>query len=46
MNLIETNDQINMTPDHSISNDNSFKRHVNVKSFNMFLTLKQFCKTR
>ena len=36
MNLIETNHQINMTSDHSISSNNSFKDHLNAKSFNMF----------
>ena len=46
MNLIETNDQINMTSDHSVSSNNWFKSHVNVKIFNMFLILKQFCKAR
>ena len=39
MNLIESNDQINMTSDHSPSNNNSFKSPVNAKRFNMFLTL-------
>ena len=43
MNLIETNHQINMTSDHSISNNNSFKSHLNAKSFSMFLTLYQLC---
>ena len=39
MNLIETNDQINMISDHSVSSKNSFKSHLNSKTFNMFLTL-------
>ena len=29
MNLIETNHQINMTSDHSVSSYNSFKIHLN-----------------
>ena len=39
MNLIETNHEINMNSGHSISSNNSFKSHLNAKSFNMFLTL-------
>ena len=39
MSLIETNHQINMTFDHSIFNNNSFKSLLNAKSFIMFLTL-------
>ena len=39
MNLIQTNHQINITSDHSVSTNNSFKSHLNSKSFNMFLTL-------
>ena len=39
MNLIETFHQINMNFDHSVSNNNSFRSHLNAKSFNMFLTL-------
>ena len=39
MNLIQTNHQINMISDHSVSTNNSFKSHFNSKSFNMFLTL-------
>ena len=35
MNLIETNYQTNMTCDHSVSSNNSFKSHLNAKSFNM-----------
>ena len=38
MNLIETNNQINMTSDHSDSSNNLFKSLLNVKSFKMFLT--------
>ena len=33
INLIQTNHQINMTPDHSVSTNNSFKNHLNDKSF-------------
>ena len=40
MNLIETNQQINMTSDHSLSSNNLFKSHLNAKTFNMFLTLQ------
>ena len=54
MNLIETNHQINVTSDrsvsrnnhqinmisdHSVSSNDPFKRHLNAKSFKMFLTL-------
>ena len=39
MNLIETNHQVNMTSDHSISSNKSFKSHLSTKSFDMFLTL-------
>ena len=39
VNLIQTHHQINMTPDHSVSDNNSFKSHWNAKSFNMFLSL-------
>ena len=35
MNLIETNYQVNMTSEHSVSSS----KWLNVKSFNMFLTL-------
>ena len=42
INLIETNHQIKMTSDHSISNNNSFKNHLNTKSFHMILT---YCAT-
>ena len=44
MNLIETNHQIKMTSDLSVSSNNSFKSQLNAKSFNMFLKLLQFCK--
>ena len=51
MNLIEKNHQIKMSSDHSISSNNSFKSHLNAKSFSMILTLQQrrywcgvFCK--
>ena len=39
MNLIETNHQMNMSSDHSVSSNNSFKSHLNANSFNMLLTL-------
>ena len=39
MNLIETNQQINMTYDHSVSRNNLFKSHVNVETLNILLTL-------
>ena len=38
MNLIETDHQVNITSDHFVSNNDSFKSHLNAKSFNMFLT--------
>ena len=38
MNLIQTNYQINMTFDHSVSTNNLFKSHLNTKSFHLFLT--------
>ena len=40
MNLIEQKHPINMTPDHSVSSNNSFKSHLNTKSFDMFSTLQ------
>ena len=46
INLIETNHQINMTSDHSVWNNISFKSHLNAKSFNMFWTLQQLYKAR
>ena len=46
MKLIETNHQINMTTDHSVSSNNSFKSHLNAKGFSMSLKLKQLCKSR
>ena len=39
MNLIETNYQINIASDHSVSTNNSFKSHLNANGFNVFLTL-------
>ena len=39
MNLIETNRHINMTSDHSVSNNTSFKSHLNAKRFNMILSI-------
>ena len=41
MNLIETNRQIKMTRDHSVSSKNLFKDHLSAKGFNMFITLEQ-----
>ena len=38
MNVIETIQKINMTPNQSVSS-NLFKSHFNTKSFNIFLTL-------
>ena len=38
MNLTEANHQIYTTSHHSVSSNNSFKIHLNAKSFNMFLT--------
>ena len=29
MDLIEKKDQVNLTSDHSVSSDNSFKKHLN-----------------
>ena len=46
MNLIETNHQINMNSDHSVSSNNLFRSHLKAKSFNMFLTLQKLCKAR
>ena len=39
--LIEVNNQINMTSNHSVSNNNSFKSLLNAKGCNMLLTLYQ-----
>ena len=44
MNLIPTNHQLNMTSVHSVSTNNSFKNHLNTKSFNIYLTLQQLCE--
>ena len=41
MGLVDTIHQINMNPDHSVSNNNSFKSHWNAKSFSTFLRLWQ-----
>ena len=38
-NLIEANQQINMTSDYFVSSNNSLKMNLTAKSFNMFLTL-------
>ena len=43
--LIEINHRINVTSDHSVSN-NLLKSHLNAKSFSMFLTLQQLQETR
>ena len=39
LDLTETNNQINMTSEHSVLSNNWFWRHLNAKSFKMFLTL-------
>ena len=39
MNLIETNYQINMTSNHSVARNMSFKSQLNAKSFNMILSI-------
>ena len=39
MNLIGTNDPINMSCDYFVSSNNSFKVHLNGKGSNMFLTV-------
>ena len=39
MNLFEANHQINITSVHSVSSNNSFKSHLNVKVLKMSLTL-------
>ena len=47
MNVAETSRQINMTSYHSISGNNSFKSHLNAKSFNRFLRQQQqLCEAR
>ena len=46
MNLIGRNYHINMTSDHSVSSNNSFKSFLKAKNFNIVLTLLQFCKTQ
>ena len=46
MNLTEKKHQINMTSDHYISSNNSFKSQLDTKSFDMFLTLQQLCEAR
>ena len=46
MCLIETNYQINMTNEHSLSNNKSFKSHLNAKSFNMFYKSYSNCVER
>ena len=35
VNLILTNHQINMTSDHSVSSNDSFKSHLNAKRFTL-----------
>ena len=39
LDLTETNNQINMTSEHSVLSNNWFWRHLNAKTFKMFLTL-------
>ena len=39
INSIETNHQINMISDHSVSTNNLFKSFLNTKNFSKFLTL-------
>ena len=46
MNLTETNHQINMTSEYSVSRNKWLKRHLNAKSFNMFLTMWQLYEVR
>ena len=46
MNLIETNRQINMTSDPSVSRIISSKSLLNAKSFNMLLKLQQLYESR
>ena len=36
MDLIETNHQINITSENSVSSNTSFKKYFNAKSFKMF----------
>ena len=36
MHLIETNHQIKMTSEYSVSSNTSFKKHLNTKSFSIF----------
>ena len=36
MDLIETNHQINITSQNSVSSNTSFKKHLNGKSFKLF----------
>ena len=38
MNLIETNHQINIYSNHSVSSNNSFTSPLNPKSFSMFFS--------
>ena len=37
VHLIDTNHQINLNFEHSVSSNTSFKKHLNSKSFKMFL---------
>ena len=39
MKLIETNYQVSMTSDYSVSSNNVFRSHLNAKYFNMSFTL-------
>ena len=42
MDLIETNHQINLTFENSVSDNTSFKKDLNVKSFKMFW---EYCRS-
>ena len=43
MHLLETSHQINMIFDHSVSSNTLFKKHLNVKSFQMFWEYGNSC---
>ena len=44
INLTETNHQINMTSGHPVSSNDSFKMHLNAKSFKMLLHCRSCAK--
>ena len=47
MDLIETNQQINITSENSVSSNTSFKKHLNSKSFKMFWeSCSRLCEAR